>query len=732
MLRSLIACCAGLVLLAASPALAQRAEVAGRVVDAEREAPLAGVHVTLAGPEGTTRGQATDRDGRFAFAGLPPGAYVLTASFLGYADASDSLTVGFGERIERTLALVPEEAALGGVTVEAAPVVATSSPAGLVQIRPADLAAIPAPDLSGDLLGVLSLQPGIVTLGDRGGQLYVRGGTPTENLVLIDGMRLFQPFHIVGFYSAFPADIVQQADVYAGGFGARYGGRISSVIDVRARNGNKQRFTGAASVVPFLTALRVEGPVVRDEVSFVASVRESVIERVASELLGEPLPYRFGDAFAKLHAFTGPASFVSVTGLRTTDEGDIAGSNDERTRVAWTNEALGSRFFYLPQTLAAALDVTVNYAAYRSSFEAERAPAREADVKSFGGEFALTYFLRRAEVRFGFGAQTLSFDYTLDRAAGRTSEHTTEGHFFVEADLDLGGGLRVEPGLRLQTFPAQNRTVSLEPRLRAVWVASAATTLSAALGVYRQEIIGITDERDIGDVFTAWAAIPQNEPTPRALHALAGVEVRPRRWLSLGAEAYAKQLDNMQVLLGSRGLVRSQGEVYGLDLRAEWRRAPVFLFVGYGLSAAYYRNAREDYRPPHDRRHRLQIAAEVERGPYRIAARWHLAAGRPFTRLLGVYDDLGTPDPGGAFVTAPGTPTLVTEPLPFRGLTPPYHRLDLSFERDFTFRTAVLTLQASAVNAYDRANFFYYDAFRADRIDQFPLIPSVGLRVEVR
>lgn len=726
------ACCAVALLLAAAPALAQRAEVLGRVVDAEHTAPLVGVSVTLDGPDGTTRGQATDRAGRFAFGGLLPGTYVLTASSLGYASAADTLAVAFGDRVERTLTLDPGETALGDVTVEADPAIATSSPAGLVQIRPADLAAIPAPDLSGDLLGVLTLQPGVVTLGDRGGQLYIRGGTPTENLVLIDGMRLFQPFHIVGFYSAFPAEIVRQADVYAGGFGARYGGRISSVIDVQTTNGNKQRFAGAASVAPFLTSLRVEGPIVRGEVSVVASVRESVIERVASQLLGEPLPYRFGDAFAKLHAFTGPASFVSITGLRTTDEGDITGSNDERTRIDWTNEALGGRFFFLPQSFAAALDITVNYAAYRSSFEAEDAPARDADTRSFGGEFALAYFLERAEVRFGFGAQTLTFDYTLDRAAGRRRESTTEGHFFVEADVDLGRGLRVEPGLRLQTFPAQSRTVSLEPRLRAAWDASAAATLSGALGVYRQEIVGLSDERDIGDVFTAWAPIPQNAPMPRALHALAGVEVRPRRWLHLGAEAYAKQLADVQVLLGRRGLVRSHGEVYGLDLRAEWRRAPVYLFVGYGLSAATYRNAREAYRPPHDRRHRLQFAAELERGPYRFAARWQLASGRPFTRLRGVFDDLGTPDGDAGFVTAPGIPTVVTEPAPFRGLTPPYHRLDLSFERDFAFRSAVLTLQASAVNAYDRANFFYYDAVRAERIDQFPFIPSVGLRVEVR
>lgn len=728
--RLVVVCCAALLL--AVPASAQRAEVVGRVVEGGTGAPLAGANVTLAGPGGTPRGQATDRAGRFAFGGLLPGTYVLTASSLGYAAVADTLAVGVGERAERTLALAPEETALGGVTVEADPVMATSSPAALVQIRPADLAAIPSPDLSGDLLGILSLQPGVVTLGDRGGQLYIRGGTPTENLVLLDGMRVFQPFHIVGFYSAFPADIVREADVYAGGFGARYGGRISSVIDVRTTNGNKQRFVGAASVAPFLTALRVEGPIVRDEVSVVASVRESVIERVASELLGEPLPYRFGDAFAKLHAFTGPASFVTLTGLRTTDEGDIAGSNDERTRVGWTNEALGGRFFFLPQSFAAALDIALNFSAFRSSFEAEGAPARAADAKSFGGEFALAYFLRRAEVRFGFGAQTLTFDYTLDRDAGRRAESTTEGHFFVEADLDLGRGLRVEPGLRLQTFPAQNRTVSLEPRLRAAWAASPAVTLSAALGLYRQEIIGITDERDIGDVFTAWAPIPQNEPTPQALHAIAGVEARPRRWLLVGAEAYAKRLDNVQVLLGERGLVRSHGEVYGLDLRAEWRRSPLLVLAGYGLSAATYRNTREEYRPPHDRRHRFQVAAELERGPLRVAARWQLASGRPFTRLLSVYDALGPPDPEGRFVTAPGTPTLISEGAPFRGLTPAYHRLDLSVERDFTFSAAVVTLQASAINAYDRANFFYYDAVRADRIDQFPFIPSLGLRVEVR
>ena len=198
--------------------------------------------------------------------------------------------------------------------------------------------------------------------------------------------------------------------------------------------------------------------------------------------------------------------------------------------------------------------MTVNYSAYRSGFEPERGPARDADVRSFGGTFGLAYFFDDSEVRFGFGGQTLSFDYTFDRAVRPRSEHTTEGHAFVEGAFGLGT-VRIEPGLRLQTFPSQRRNASVEPRLRASWVATPTTTLSTAFGVYRQEIVGLTDERDIGDVFLAWASIPENAPTPRALHAILGVEARPAPWLTLGAEGYAKQLADMQVLLGDRGLV---------------------------------------------------------------------------------------------------------------------------------------------------------------------------------
>src|SRR5690625_7708443 len=93
--------------------------------------------------------------------------------------------------------------------------------------------------------------PGVVSSGDRGGQLFIRGGTPAENMVLMDGVLIFQPFHILGYFSAFPESIVSGADVYAGGFGAKYNGRTSSVIELNMRNDNRCETTCQYSLIPY-------------------------------------------------------------------------------------------------------------------------------------------------------------------------------------------------------------------------------------------------------------------------------------------------------------------------------------------------------------------------------------------------------------------------------------------------------------------------------------------------
>lgn len=273
----------------------------GRVLDAELRTSLPGATVAVIQKGNIVGGGITGSNGQYTIEGITNGSYVVQTSFLGYESHSDTLQLPRTEPYD--VLLQPTRTYLEEVLVETLRNDANKFVVGLETIRAEDLSRVPMPDVSYDLAGYLITLPGVVSTGDRGGQLFIRGGTPTQNLILVDGMRIFQPFHIVGFYSAFPADIISYADVYAGGFSARYGGRISSVIDIKTVNGSKEKLTYSASIAPFLSGFNVSIPVRPGDTSLILSARESIIDRVSPTLLGQELPFRFGDRYLKLHSY---------------------------------------------------------------------------------------------------------------------------------------------------------------------------------------------------------------------------------------------------------------------------------------------------------------------------------------------------------------------------------------------------------------------------------------------
>ncbi|WP_420456267.1 TonB-dependent receptor [Rubrivirga sp.] len=709
--------------LVAGPTARAQADLFGVVADAETAGPIVGATVALVDTAGTVRGQAAGTEGQFVFRGLAPGRYLVRVSAVGYAASSDTLALAEGERRDLAVALAPVTAALGGVDVEAAPA-ETVREAGLARLRPADLAALPTADPGGDLAAGLLAQPGVSTVGDRGGQLSVRGGTPTQNLVLIDGIPLFQPFHLLGGYSALPAGVVRSADVYTGGWPARFGGRIASVVDVTGRTGHKRRVGGAATASPVLVGAELELPIVPGDVSLLASVRQSVVER-SGEALGIDLPYRFSDAFGKVHARLDATSTLQGTALVSADDGDLGVNGN---RITTRTEAAGGRFFSISSAFAAAIDVSAYASRFTTTFEPVGAPRREAEAQTFGGRFGYVYYVGPHTIRTGIQASSYLFRYAF-RPGAATRQNTSEGSVFVDADLALGGGVRVEPGLRVQTFPAQARTASVEPRVLVSW-AVGRHVLRAAAGVYRQEIVGLQDQRDVGDVFTAWTTTQPGLPVPTAVHGLAGWEgpVGPVR---LGVEGYAKALSGQTILLDGR-LLSTNGDAYGVEVTAGLRRPGLRVDARYGAQALTYRDATRTYRPPFHRPHRLAVDGRVERGPFALAVAVQLTSGRPYTQVAGAFldltDELGRGVPAEA---AQGAPTVLLAPQAYGARTPPYARLDVSAEWAVRIPGARAVVQAAVLNATDRANVFYYDALRADRVDQLPLLPTLGLRVEV-
>ncbi len=719
----------------------------GVVTDASNGLPLPGANVLLRDSMGTLRGSAANQDGFYLIAGLAAGAYRLQASFIGFATHEDTLIVEAGAIVTRHIALAPGATALDEVVIGAESG-AGRVRAGLQTVRSAGIRRIPAPDAGGDLASWLQSLPGVVALGDRGGQLFVRGGTPAQNLVLMDGLPVWQPFHIVGFFSAFPHDLVSTADFYAGGFGARYNGRISSVVDVTMRDGNTQRFAAAASASPFLASLRVEGPLRKEALSFLGSARLSVIERAAPTFLGQSLPLRFGDVFLKLTSSGGAQSRCSLSALHTFDRGAIDVDQANPGDIfRWSNTVAGGRCIAFPANTSSMLELVGGASYFNNAVEQSMRSERDSDALEINTKINLTAPWRGRPLRAGAFARANWLKYTL----GEQFQNLRAGEdlliavgAYAELETTPGANLSVTPGLSATLYPEPYKPV-LEPRLRVSWRQRAHRAFHGALGAYRQTVTGVNDERDAGSVFTAWVPAPVRGAQAQAVHLLVGVEQQIGATLRLAAEGYYKRLRDIPVPILSAiarfttPLTLADGRVYGADLRVEFQRGALYGYAGYGLANTSYRATNGSfgtwfgetiarYSPPHDRRHQVSVVLGAERRKFAASVRWQFGSGLPFTRVLG-FDDVLALRTLVDVREAARRPRVLFE-RPWNGRLPAYHRLDLSLERRFVVAGAPLSIQAGAINAYDRTNLFYFDVFRVRRVDQLPIVPFIALQIE--
>ncbi len=736
----------------AVPAWAQSAALRGFVTDEDDGQALPGVNVVVEDAAGAVRGAASDVNGFYYIPSLAAGRYQLRASYLGYALYQDSLTLDPGEVRQLDIEMSVGDTELDAVTVESERTSgAANVTAGLQRIQVRDIELVPTPDVSGDLASYLTTVPGVVTTGDRGGQLFIRGGEPSQNQVFIDGIALYQPFHVLGFYSAFPSDILTRADLYAGGYDARFGGQLSSVLDVATRSGNKRAFNASVAAAPFVSAATIEGPLAPDRASFLGSGRISVIEQGAARIVDQELPYNFGDVFGKVHVDIGQSGQLSVTGLHTWDRGSVGNLDAPRPdEVRWQNTAFGGRYVFVPTRLPILAEVLVTSSGFQTELgprdpQPGSAPDRISEISQFGAEVNMTQYLALADVHVGAFVRTTRVESQL---GGAFQNISTDRDFVTEAGAYLGpelrlGGLRFRPGLRFTTLPNQNQTF-LEPRVRAEWQIGA-HQLSGAAGLYNQPVVGVADRRDATSIFTAWTIAPQGQ-TPQAFHAIAGYRVTPTPWLDVALEGYYKSLDDLSVgeftafpRLTTR-LQPAEGEVVGADARVEVRAGPVYGFINYGLSSVEYTSSSEryeiwfgeetiQYRPGHDRRHQINALLRVTIAGFDVSTRWQFGSGLPFSSPLG-FDSFILLD--GAFDPYEENGDIrVVYDRPFNAELPTYHRLDISVERAFDLGPLSLTAQAGVINGYDRRNLFAYDVFTLQRVDQLPVVPTFGIKAAI-
>jgi hypothetical protein len=741
----------GASVLLARPATGQEQEGAlrGFTSNAETGRPLAGVNVRLElldEPDEPPRGTSSNGEGYYQIGGLAPGRYALRASFVGYRAYRDTLRLRGGV-VSRNIELRPGALELEGVTVSTDEPGAADLEAGLQTIEPEGMGRVPTPSATGDLATYLKTLPGVTSLGDRGGGLYVRGGSPTQNLVLMDGILVYRPFHILGFFSAFPQNLVRRADFYAGGFPARYSGRLSSVMDVKMRGGSNEGFGGAAGASPLAASVQVEGPIWYGASSFMLSARRSLIEPVAPTLLGQEQSLYFEEQFAKYERVFSSGR-CSLTGLHTYDRGKV--DPERRVSFKWSNYAAGGRCVWAPASSATLVEIKAGVSGMENSVGSDVQAERSASVWRFRNGVNLTIPQGEGRnLRVGFQVAGVTWPSTTLRE--RFQGIRTESDFFLTNRIYggyewslLDGRVTVKPSMGLGgTLDKLN----LEPRLRASWRpwSSEGQELNAALTLHHQLLQGVTDERDAGSVFTARLPEPIDRSRSQALHAVLGWSQQVGHF-DVTAEGFYKRLRALPVPVWSTRarftteLDQARGNVYGFDTRLEYEQGPLYGYVGYQWSRTRYEledrlfgeafgNPVQEYSPPHARRHNLNVVAQAELPWATASLRWQYGSGRPYTRPIG-FDDFfdlrRNPD-----VRAPGESRFLFE-KPYRGRLPAYHRLDVSLERAFTLGAAELTAKAGAINSYNRRNLFYFDLFTFERVDQLPLVPFFSLKASLR
>ncbi|MBX2822667.1 MAG: TonB-dependent receptor [Rhodothermaceae bacterium] len=769
---------AGLFVLHPKATFAQTATISGFVSDASDGQPLELVNVAVYEDNQLIQGTVSNQDGAYVLNRIPPGTYEFVVSFIGYEVYRDSIRFRADVVINRSITLTQNAEAMDEVIVQTERVSgAARVTAGQQTIRPEDLELLPSPDVTPDLVNYLTSLPGVVSVGDRGGQLFIRGGEPSQNLVLLDRMIIYQPFHVLGFYSAFPGDILNRSDIYAGGFGSRFGGRISSVIDVLTRNGNNRKFAGAASLSPFVSSIRLEGPIIPSRVSFIASVRESFIEQGAAQYIDTPLPFAFGDVFAKIHAEMNARNRFSFSYLRTHDRGTLLQEVEGGTPaedIRWNNTGFGMRWVMLPRFISASAELDVSYTRFESrqglvaplpsipnegefsgQIRPSDVPPRKSTIENTHVGLDVSFIGDRVDGHAGVSVRLTSLDSQLEGLFQNIDLRRVsldEAAQYVQLDFKIGEGLRISPGVRIQFYQV-SIDPRAEPRLRIVWD-KGIHQVSTAFGLYNQEITGITDRRDAASIFTAWTSIPQ--PTrrnlrrdirsgrlPGALHFILGYRLVTNDNIELAVEGFLKDIDNLFVPEWTAfprfttNLQPATGKSAGFDVRAEWRGNKVYASVNYGYSNTtysaeqasiqlWYGEETLEYRPPHDRRHQINAISSWELLGFDMSMKWEFGSGLPFNRAIG-FDAFILIDDLVNVVDIPGAERVIYE-RPYNGILPAYHRLDFSMSRAWEFGNSELTLQGSMINLYNRKNLFYLDVFTLQQVNQLPFVPTLGVQ----
>ncbi|MBK9732889.1 MAG: TonB-dependent receptor [Chitinophagaceae bacterium] len=733
--------------------LAQNATVRGLVYEKSTGEPVIYTNVIL---KGTGLGAQTNEDGLYNIANVKPGSYMIFCTQLGFDTVEIPITVKPNEILNQQLFLSKSAIELENVNISAArEEKKTETAVSMTKITTKDITRIPSVGGEADLAQYLQVLPGVVFTGDQGGELYIRGGSPIQNKVLLDGMTIYNPFHSIGLFSVFETDIIRNVKVFTGGFSAEYGDRLSAVLDVTTRDGNKKQFAGKVAVNPFLTKVVLEGPIKKlndagSSVSYMFTGKSSYLDK-SSQLFYSyidtgGLPYSFTDLYGKISLNSASGSKLSFFGFNFNDHVNYQFVSD----FDWKSYGFGTNFVIVPGGSKVLIGGTISYSDYNISLlEADGKP-RTSGINGFDLNIDFTYFLPHGDVKYGFDIGGFRTELQFYNSLGLKIEqnnNTTELSGFLVYKHIFNEKFILEPSIRLQYY-ASLPAFSPEPRISVKYNLTDGIRLKGAIGMYSQNFISTKSDQDVVNLFTGFLTAPDGQlngtdgkPVKTNLQvasqAVIGVEADLTKNIELTFEPYYKkfgQLINInrnKLLPEDPDFEVETGKAYGLDFLVKYDYRNFYLWIAYSLGYVSRDNGEQVYPPHFDRRHNLNIVASYTWGKdksWEVDVRFNFGSGFPFTLTQGFYEQVNFLDGINTnYTTQNGNLGIVYDDSLNTGRLPYYHRVDLAVKKKIQIsENSMLELNASIINVYNRENIFYFDRVSYQRVNQLPILPSVG------
>jgi len=756
--------------------------LSGYVKDGSSGESLIGANVYL---KETLKGVSTNQYGFYALT-LEKGKHVILASFIGYETKEITIDVVKNQRI--SFELMPQFVTTDVVVISAErqDKNVTSTEMGTVNFEVERIKTLPAFLGEVDIIKTIQLTPGVQSGGEGNTGLYVRGGGPDQNLVLLDEAVVYNAAHLFGFFSVFNADALKNVNLIKGGMPANYGGRLSSVLDISMKDGNNKSYHADGGIGLISSRLTVQGPIQKEKSSFIVSGRRTYIDVLMKPFINKSSPlkssgYYFYDLNAKANYIISDKDRIYLSGYFGRDVFSLNNSeSDFKNTIAWGNATTSLRWNHLFSEKLF-LNTSLIYSDYEFDFSARQTDfdlALRSGINDYNLKLDFNYFPNGLH-NIKFGLNYIYHIFTPNNASARIRDtdiqlgdkvklYSHEGAIYINDEVEISERFAVNAGLRYSYFQhigpfdryvigEQNRIVdtisykknesikvynNVEPRFSTRFSLNDKSSLKASYTqnyqyIHLAAVSSVTLPTDI------W--VPSTDivkPLFGTQYALGYFQNLFSNKFEGSIEVYYKTMDNLiEFKEGAtpedntnnnidNNFTFGSGESYGVELFINKKLGKLTGWIGYTLAwtdrVFPEINFGNKFPAKYDRRHDLSVVASYDfNDKFNFATIFVYATGNAVTLPIGRYFV------EGSIINEYG------ERNSYR--MAPYHRLDISINYlHKKTKKYESSFNLSVYNVYNRANpyYIYFDnkgsletmsfEIKAKQVSLFPVLPSIG------